>query len=365
MNNKTQRPEIFHLEVDCTSFKKGKALGFNTYLMNLLRGMKSLEDRTLKFTLYTQKGERSFDEFLTDKRFSCYAITGKNRWLRLLIINFFFTRSKADAILFPANYHPMFCNKKSFTVIHDLVYLSFPTSLPMNIVIFKKLLSKYLIKKSFQIVSISKFTQTELQNKYNITSKVIYNPVSILQNNKKKYSLKKKRILWLTSLAQHKNVQQSIHALNKFLEIKTDFSVEIVGNWPRNKFDMQALNPRIIVSGFLEGSELQRAWSEASVVFVPSLYEGFGLPYIESAINSIFLVCSDLEVAREVVGSSHSGNISWIKAPYNAASVFNALLNIPENVMEKSYFFNFDLDSFEPTNVASKYIEYIRKKCGN
>lgn len=56
--------------------------------------------------------------------------------------------------------------------------------------------------------------------------------------------------------------------------------------------------------GYVSEGELAGLYREASVVVFPSLYEGFGLPALEAMFADTPLVCSDIEVLREVAGEA-------------------------------------------------------------
>jgi alpha-1,3-rhamnosyl/mannosyltransferase len=56
--------------------------------------------------------------------------------------------------------------------------------------------------------------------------------------------------------------------------------------------------------GYVTEGELASLYREASLVILPSLYEGFGLPAVEAMFADTPLVCSDIEVLREVAGDA-------------------------------------------------------------
>ncbi|MGB3561470.1 MAG: glycosyltransferase family 1 protein [Thermoanaerobaculia bacterium] len=56
--------------------------------------------------------------------------------------------------------------------------------------------------------------------------------------------------------------------------------------------------------GYVTEDELATLYREAALVVLPSLYEGFGLPAIEAMFADTPLVCSDIEVLREVAGDA-------------------------------------------------------------
>jgi alpha-1,3-rhamnosyl/mannosyltransferase len=56
--------------------------------------------------------------------------------------------------------------------------------------------------------------------------------------------------------------------------------------------------------GYVTEGELATLYRDAALVVLPSLYEGFGLPAIEAMFAHTPLVCSDIEVLREVAGDA-------------------------------------------------------------
>ena len=56
--------------------------------------------------------------------------------------------------------------------------------------------------------------------------------------------------------------------------------------------------------GYVPEDELARLYLQASVVVFPTLYEGFGLPAVESMAAETPLLCSDIPVLHEVAGDA-------------------------------------------------------------
>jgi glycosyltransferase involved in cell wall biosynthesis len=57
-------------------------------------------------------------------------------------------------------------------------------------------------------------------------------------------------------------------------------------------------------TGYVADAELARLYSVASVLVLPSRYEGFGLPVVEAMASGTPVVCSDIPVLREVAGDA-------------------------------------------------------------
>lgn len=57
-------------------------------------------------------------------------------------------------------------------------------------------------------------------------------------------------------------------------------------------------------NGWLPQAELERLYSEAAIVVLPTRFEGFGLPVLEAMSHGAPVVCSDLPVLHEVGGDA-------------------------------------------------------------
>ena len=57
-------------------------------------------------------------------------------------------------------------------------------------------------------------------------------------------------------------------------------------------------------NGWLPLTDLERLYSEATVVVLPTRFEGFGLPVLEAMSHGAPVICSDLPVLREVGGDA-------------------------------------------------------------
>ena len=59
---------------------------------------------------------------------------------------------------------------------------------------------------------------------------------------------------------------------------------------------------QVLHLGYVEDQQLAALYQHATVVVLPSLYEGFGLPAVEAQFAGAPLVCSDIPVLHEVAG---------------------------------------------------------------
>mgnify|MGYP001212166457 CR=1 FL=1 len=84
----------------------------------------------------------------------------------------------------------------------------------------------------------------------------------------------------------------------------------LVGRWGwkseelRAEADVAAAEGWCAAPGYVTRQELQRLYSAARFVALPSVYEGFGLPLLEAMYAGAPILSSDLPVTREVAGDA-------------------------------------------------------------
>ncbi len=86
------------------------------------------------------------------------------------------------------------------------------------------------------------------------------------------------------------------------------------------------IRERIRFEGKLTRPELERAYRTASVVVVPSLFEGFGLPAVEALAAGTPVVASRAGALPEVLGSAGAGRLVPVRDPRALAAAIHEVL---------------------------------------
>lgn len=85
------------------------------------------------------------------------------------------------------------------------------------------------------------------------------------------------------------------------------------------------LGQHIEARGYVSEEEMDRLYRKSTVVVMPSVYEGFGLPLSEAASRGKHVICSDIPVFREQVELYDIGNMVHFFPP-NDLEAFTALV---------------------------------------
>ncbi len=223
------------------------------------------------------------------------------KYSRKLINSFNLLYPKTYDIYWQPNniFNPNIKAKKYILTLHDFSFLHYPLSHPKERLEY---ISKNLpktIKKADHIITGSNYTKNEIikylsVKESNIT--VIYHAVDhqlfkpyskeILNSTKIRYNLPEKFILFVGSIEPRKNLTTLLKAYDKLhTSLKKEYPLILVGSkgWENQAIfeDIGSLE-YIRYLGYIEDFALPHIYNLASIFVYPSLYEGFGIPPLES-----------------------------------------------------------------------------------
>ena len=159
-----------------------------------------------------------------------------------------------------------------------------------------------------------------------------------------------------SSLADHKNISNALSAFHSFCEANPSLSYQyiLIGNWTvesfYNRFPQYVDCSRIIPLGYVDEMIKAALFKFSAAFLLPSIYEGFGIPYLEALSLSKPLICSDIPVSREICN-----NIPfYISPPFDCISIYYAIMCFKSSIKES--FYSFDVTSFSTESIASNYL---------
>ncbi len=230
---------------------------------------------------------------------------------------------------------------KSVVTIHDLIFKVLPETYPfVDRTIYDKK-TKYCCEKADVIIAISESTKRDILKYYRVNEekiKVIYqscHPIYYQENHldktilKTKLNLPKEFILSVGSLETRKNTLNIIKALAATPQGKRT-PLYILGKGKKYKKILQAyIHEKQIqkwiffIEAFVTLPELKALYELASLVVYPSMYEGFGLPVVESLLCKTPVITSNISSLPEAAGT-----FSTLIDPNDTEAIKFAMLNI-------------------------------------
>ena len=267
-------------------------------------------------------------------------------------------------------------NCKIITTIHDLIPIIYP-----NLTSFKhRLIGKYILPLSINnastIISISHSTKNDIIKHLNVDPKkikVIHSGVSdIFFENKLKaseelinnFTLDSQYILFFGTLEPKKNIYYLIDSYSKISNsLKRKYKLVLCGKIDINNSKLtrfilkRNLKDRIIFTEFVSDEKLKFLIQNARVFCFPSLYEGFGLPIIESMACGCPVIASNVSSIPEITGDA-----AILVDPRNVEELVTALNKIltddklRKDLSKKSYL---NSSKYRWQNSASKVFQTI------
>jgi len=237
-------------------------------------------------------------------------------------------KTKPDILHVPHSNIPWFYRGKIAVTIHDLTHLIYPKFLPHKkytrisklVHFYFYFLNWFACKRACHIIAISKNTKKDIMNFFKVKPEkisVVHSGVCeefIIKEKfeveylREKYSipLNKKVLLYVGNLTPHKNVEMLISAFAK-MQNRDDCCLVLAGK----AFDIFSGNQKakelgieksVIQTGFISQEELIDLYNLANLFVFPSIYEGFGLPVLESLACGTPVACSKTSSLPEVGG---------------------------------------------------------------
>lgn len=235
---------------------------------------------------------------------------------------------KLDLVHFPHFNVPIFYRKRFIITIHDLILIHFPTIRGTTLNPFYywikflayKVIIDSAIKRAKKIITVSNFTKNDILNNYKIAeNKIAVTYESSDENPEKnktdddekvleKYGIIKPYILYVGNAYPHKNLEALILAFSEVSGSK-NLRLVLVGKEDyfykrlKDKVENEKIKD-IIFTDFVPDEELDEIYKNSLFYVFPSLYEGFGLPPIESMKRGVPVASSDHECMKEILGES-------------------------------------------------------------
>ena len=258
-------------------------------------------------------------------------------------------KEKLDIVHFPHFNVPIFYRRPYVVTIHDLTLNFFPGQkmtkfyhrLAYNLTI------KNATKRAKKIIAISKNTKKDLIEILDIDPKkieIVYNGIderfkliqdaSIFKKTLKKYKISKQFLLYTGVWRNHKNLPRLLKAFKILKEEKNlDLQLVITGkedpHYPEVKKTVNKLNitEDIVFPGLVDDEELIHLYNAAFIFVFPSLYEGFGLPPLESMRCGTPVVASNISSIPEVCGEENAIYFDPYKASDIAEKIHSLYIN--------------------------------------
>jgi glycosyltransferase involved in cell wall biosynthesis len=199
--------------------------------------------------------------------------------------------------------------------IHDVSHERYPEWFSKNYCRYYGFMFPRIAKKAHAILTVSEFSKQEIVDVFNLAPEkihVIHSNVPFHTKPTDEEVLSRQKdpsapnyILTVSSMDPRKNFVRLVQAFEQ-MEDKS-IKLYIIGMQFKafNTPDLQKLlSENVVLPGYVDDETLQNMYGNALFSIYPSLYEGFGLPPLESMTYGCPVIASDIPALREVSGDA-------------------------------------------------------------
>jgi glycosyltransferase involved in cell wall biosynthesis len=204
-------------------------------------------------------------------------------------------------------------NQKVVVTIHDMVAFNFAKGHFLKPLLIERIFLPLLVKMSkVKFFCVSNFTKTQFCNYFNLdNARVSVTPLGFdydSEHNSSKSAIvdTSPKIVCVSTFLERKN---QISLVYEFSLIKHEIphNLYLIGggdtsyvNKVQNLIYELKLQDRVFITGFISKDHKNRLIQEAEFSIYPSLYEGFGIPLLESVSQNTPVITTKNTVMQEV-----------------------------------------------------------------
>lgn len=301
--------------------RKINDFGIGTYIQNLVKYLLQLDKQNQYFLFFNHQ---DIENYSYPKELVVKLIDNSPKYSIREHFSLSHQAKKYDLQLFHEPHYtlPYFLKCKKVVSIHDLIHLKFPQNLPgKKAHIYAKFMLGQAVKKADKILTGSENTKNDIMKIFKTNQRkieVIYYGVdeifkqvkdqNVLENFRNKYKLPGKYILYSGSMRKHKNWENALKAYSMLND--KSYNLVLAGVGLQNQKVLEPLvkeleiTEKVKIIPFLDYTELVLLYNSASVLFFPTLYEGFGLPVLEAMACGTPVISSNNSSLAEVSGDA-------------------------------------------------------------
>lgn len=203
--------------------------------------------------------------------------------------------------------------------------------------------SKYLASSADEIIAISESTKNDLHSVYKIPNKkihVAYPGITELPK-RKAYKDEEPYFLFVGAFKKSKNVPVILRAFQLFVKQSgMPHQLILVGSdrWPDDEIGQTYANlqdnvqERIRFLSFVDEKLLSSLYKGATALVSPSIYEGFGLPFLEAQSLGCPVIGSSRGSLPEIIGKS-----GILVNPNDEKKLFDAMIKMTIDSVRTKY----------------------------
>lgn len=325
-----------HIAIDGNEANIPDRVGSNVYAYQIISALYDLTAQMSNITITILLNAPALSD-MPPKRsnWNYVVILPKPFWTQwALPLHLFRYKSRYSVFFTPGHYAPRKCPIPYVSSVMDTAYLEYPEQFKKADTLKLSEWTGYSVSNAKKVIAISSFTKHCVEQAYhkktddvvvaypgtNITSYKITE--SFRKKTLRKFKIKKPYVLFVGTLQPRKNIETVIDAYETFVRLVASRSLPARGKkstaktvptlvlagktgWLADpiieRIEKSPLKKHIVLTGFISDKEKQVLYEEAFVSTLLGLFEGFGLPPLESCYYGTPPVVSNTTSLPEVV----------------------------------------------------------------
>ncbi|MFH1958822.1 MAG: glycosyltransferase family 1 protein [Patescibacteria group bacterium] len=321
------------LVIDANEANVVNRVGSNIYAFEIIKALAKITQKNTQIETTVLLRKQPNHDLPKEKNGWKYKIFGPSfLWTQFAEpIHLFLNKHKYDVLYTPGHYAPRQSPVPYVSSVMDLAFLKYPDQFQQSDLIQLKYWTKYSVKHANKVIAISQFTKADVVNTYqkNINDVVVappavseITPASITQTNEffKHHHIRRPYFLFIGTIQPRKNLIRLVEAYETLCR---RLSIAKLGKTKSQKLLPQLIlagkigwladpiierikaSPffeYIILTGFIKDEIKPILYQNAVASILIGLYEGFGIPPLESLKYDCLPIVSNVSSLPEVVG---------------------------------------------------------------
>ena len=332
--------------IDASRSTAGLRTGTESYSLNMIREMVAI-GHDHAFRLYFNQAPR---EGLVPGEAEMRVIPFPRLWTHVRL-SWEMIRQSPDLLFVPSHVLPVVHPERSVVTVHDLGFLHHPETHTRFQNIYLRWSTRHNARGATRVLADSQATRRDLMRYYGISADkivVVYPgrdqhlaPVTdpdVLAATRHRYGISERYLFYVGTLQPRKNLVRLVRAFAGSLAAEYPaLQLVLAGKvgWLSagilEEVRKAGLADRLLLTGYVPGSDLPALMSGAVAFVFPSLYEGFGMPVLEAMACGTPVVCSNVSSLPEVAGEA-----ALLVDPLDTGALAEALIRIVDDAELRS-----------------------------
>ncbi|OCT10707.1 hypothetical protein A8709_22995 [Paenibacillus pectinilyticus] len=376
-----------NIGINLLRFDPTKNIGGNyTYAFNIVQSL--IQNKSNMYYLFLTDRNKEMFAFKADN-IKCICLKSKKNIISKIFAENLFIEKQIKHLELEIFFSPCFLlpfrklKIKSVVTIHDLNFRHFSQGFFKDI--YKNILYRLTIRNSSAITTVSEFTKLDLCSfvpGFEGKIKVVYNGCNMTLESfdksnhdsfERRYSIDYPYFLAISHY-EHKNAELAIKAfaLSKD-KLSEQHQLIITGARHKLKEKLKTIareekvEKDIVFIDYVENEYIQSMYYGAKLFLFPSLFEGFGIPVIESMNMGCPVIASNNSSIPEVVGDAgillDTGDVSqWSRFIIELSSNNDKMTSLREKGFLRASMFNWNESAIELMKIFKEVLDNKKKE---